>query len=115
MLVGIVGPCGAGKTTLAIKLNESGFHSRPIAQEHSYVPDMWKKITNPEILIYLAASYDVTMSRRKFRWEYWEYLEQLKRLEHARVNADIVIETDELSIEDVFQIATSRLKGNKGK
>jgi len=31
-----------------------------IAQEHSYVPYMWKRITNPDLLIYLNASFEVS-------------------------------------------------------
>jgi ABC-type Mn2+/Zn2+ transport system ATPase subunit len=54
-LVGIVGPCGAGKTTLTRNLTAAGISARAIAQEHSYVPYMWQKITNPDILIFLAA------------------------------------------------------------
>ncbi len=97
--VGVVGPCGAGKTTLVKNLALMGWEIRHIAQEHSYIQTMWKKITNPDILIFLDASYEVTMERRKFSWTQQEYLEQQRRLNHARDHADLYLMTDGLSPE----------------
>lgn len=102
-LVGVVGPCAAGKTTLIEKLTALGINCRHIAQEHSYVPSMWKKITNPDMLVYLDVSYPVTIQRRQLNWTEAEYLEQLRRLGDARQNADLLIETDLLSPEEVLQ------------
>lgn len=102
--IGLVGPCGAGKTTLSDMLNSMNISCRAIAQEHSFIPDMWKKITNPEILIFLDASYFVTMQRKKFHWNQNEYEEQIHRLIHARSHADLYIQTDEFSPTDVLEI-----------
>lgn len=101
--VGVVGPCGAGKTTLVEKLQTFGINCRHIAQEHSYVQSMWKKITNPDLLVYLDVSYPVTIQRRQLNWTEAEYLEQLRRLSHARQHADLLIDTDLLSPEEVLQ------------
>jgi deoxyadenosine/deoxycytidine kinase len=87
--IGIVGPCGAGKSSLAERLSPYYSTVRAIAQEHSYVPTMWRRITNPDILIYLDASYSVTVQRRKLNWTDAEYRIELDRLENARKNADI--------------------------
>lgn len=95
--IGLVGPCGAGKTTLSELLNSRGKSCRAIAQEHSFIPDMWKKMTNPEILVFLDASYPVTMQRKKFHWTENEYNEQIRRLAHARTHADLFIQTDAIS------------------
>lgn len=65
MIIGIVGPCGAGKSSVASALKSHGYPIRHIAQEHSYVPDMWRRLTNPDILIYLDVSYENTILRRK--------------------------------------------------
>jgi len=100
--IGLVGPCGAGKTTLSNLLNALGISCQAIAQEHSFIPDMWKKITNPEILVYLHASYDVTMNRKKFHWTEKEYDEQIHRLSHARSHADVLIQTDTISAQEVL-------------
>jgi deoxyadenosine/deoxycytidine kinase len=102
-LVGIVGPCGAGKSTLVEGLKPFGIPTRHIAQEHSYVPSMWKRITNPDLLIYLDCSFPVTISRRNLNWTVNEYQEQLHRLDHARRHADLYIQTDSITPEDVVK------------
>ncbi len=101
MVIGVVGPCGAGKSSLVMGLKDKGYQVRHIAQEHSYVPDMWKRLTNPDILIYLDVSYENTILRRKLDWTYAEYSEQLHRLRHARQHADVLIDTNALTIQEV--------------
>ena len=103
-LVGIVGVCASGKSTLVAGLEAHGIRTRHIAQEHSYVKDMWKRITNPDILIFIDASYPVTLKRRQFNWTEADWLEQQRRLKHAREHADLYIDTDGLSIEQVLTI-----------
>jgi cytidylate kinase len=103
ILIGIVGPCAAGKSTLIAELRKHGYKTKHIAQEHSYVPDMWRKITNPDILIYLDVTYPVSMQRRKLDWNEAEFLRQVERLRNARQHADLYIQTDHLSISDVRQ------------
>ena len=100
--IGIVGPCAAGKTTLATSLKRIGIQARHIAQEHSYVPNMWQRITHPEILIFLDASYPLTLERRRLDWTYPEYAEQQHRLRHARQHADLYVNTDDLTPEEVL-------------
>lgn len=102
-LIGIVGPCGAGKTTLAVHLRAQGYRVRHIAQEHSYVPAMWQKLTNPDILIYLDVSYENTLLRRKLNWTQEEFEEQLRRLSHARQHADLIIDTNPLDAAGVIK------------
>jgi len=101
-VIGVVGPCGAGKTALTEGLKRRGYHARAIVQEHSYVPSMWQRITNPDILVFLDASYLVTCERRKLDWTEAEYAEQQRRLSHAREHAYLYLLTDELSIEEVL-------------
>ncbi len=76
---------------------------RHIAQEHSYVPDMWKRIAKPDILVYLDVNYQNTLSRKNLNWTFEEYQEQLRRLAHARDHADLVVDTNPMSEEEVFQ------------
>ena len=101
-LVGITGPCGAGKTTLAQGLQRRGIQARAIAQEHSYVCDMWQHFTKPVLLVFLQASCKVGGERRKLDWTESEWQEQQRRLEHARIHADLFIDTDPLTIEQVL-------------
>ena len=103
-LVGIVGVCASGKSTLIAGLNQNGVRTSHIAQEHSYVKDMWKRIANPDILILLDVSYPVTVFRRQINWNEADWAEQQKRLLHARQHADLIIQTDHLSPEDVLKI-----------
>lgn len=101
--IGVVGPCAAGKSTLIAGLRLRGYQAKHIAQEHSYVQDMWQRLTNPDVLIYLDASYPVTLQRRKLNWTEAEYLVQIDRLAHARQHADLRINTDSLAPEEVVE------------
>jgi cytidylate kinase len=102
-LVGVVGVCASGKSSLVARLRELGFRCRHIAQEHSYVKDMWKRITNPDILIFLDASYPVTLIRRQSEWTEEEWAEQQRRLAHARQFADLLIDTNNLTLDEVLE------------
>jgi cytidylate kinase len=109
-LVGVVGPCGSGKSTLIAGLEQNGYICRHIAQEHSYVQAMWQKIANPDILIFLNASFPVSTARRKLTWQKQDHEEQLRRLAHARQHASVVIDTDPLTPEQVLQKALKYLQ-----
>src|SRR5918995_1050055 len=110
-LVGVVGPCGSGKSTLIAGLEQHGYTCRHIAQEHSYVQAMWQKIANPDILIFLDASFPVSTARRKLTWQKNDHDEQYRRLAHAREHAHVVIDTDPLTPEQVLQKALGFLEG----
>ena len=81
-----------------------GFRMRHIAQEHSYVKDMWKRITNPDVLIFLDATYPLTVKRRQLDWTKADWAEQQRQLAYAREHADLYINTDDLSIEQVLEM-----------
>ena len=108
-LIGIVGPCGSGKSTLIAGLEKHGYRCRHIAQEHSYVQYMWRHITNPDILIFLHCSFENSTSRRKLNWIPSDHEEQLRRLSHADEHADIIINTDLLTSDEVLARALDYL------
>lgn len=110
LLIGVVGVCASGKSTLIKSLTQQGYRCRHIAQEHSYVPDMWFRITNPDILIYLEAGYETTIKRKNLNWSRTEYETQLERLKHARQNAHILIDTDALSAEELVTLAVREVE-----
>lgn len=112
--VGVVGPCASGKTTLVHSLRQRGIDAHHIAQEHSYVPAMWRKITNPDILVYLHVSYPLTLQRRKLDWTEQEYLEQLYRLRDARTHANLYIDTDSITPAEVLNQVLSYLEKHEG-
>jgi deoxyadenosine/deoxycytidine kinase len=108
-LVAIVGPCASGKSTLAEALKARGFRVREVAQEHSYVPAMWQRMTNPDVLIFLDASFEVSTSRKALDWSVSEYEEEQRRLAHARECCDLYLLTDRMKPEDVLQAVLNAL------
>ena len=110
-VIGVVGPCAAGKSTLVGHLRARGYQVRHIAQEHSYVPDMWKQIAKPDFLIYLDVTYEVSCQRTGSSWSRNIYQNQVQRLAHARQNADLYIQTDELTPEQVLEIVMNAVEG----
>lgn len=110
-LVALVGPCTSGKSTLKQRLLAAGYRVRAVAQEHSYVPDMWLKLVRPDLLIYLHVSIDSARRRRQIDWGAERLAEQAERLAHARAHADLVIDTDALDAEEVFQRVLAFIEG----
>jgi len=109
-LIGVVGPCGAGKSTLILALEARGYSCRHIAQEHSYVKDMWQRISHPDVLIFLQASYPISTARRKLNWLENDHAEQQRRLAHAHAHADLIVDTDPLTAEQVLGQVLTFLK-----
>jgi thymidylate kinase len=109
-LIGVVGPCGSGKSTLIAGLEQHGYRCRHIAQEHSYAQAMWQIISKPDLLIYLDASFAVSTARRKLDWQPKDHQEQIRRLTHAREHAHLIIQTDDLTPGQVLQKALDFLK-----
>lgn len=109
-LVGVVGPCGSGKSTLIRGLEEHGYRCRHIAQEHSYAKQMWQIITKPDILIFLECSFENSTQRRKLNWTPADHEEQLRRLSHAYEHAHIIINTNTLDGSEVLAQALAFLK-----
>ena len=77
------------------------------------MPYMWKRITDPDILIFLDASFEVCTARRQLNWNQSDYLQQLQRLEHARQHADLIIQTDQRSPDQVLNEVLSHLGGQR--
>jgi len=104
LLIGVVGVCASGKSTLIEGLVKQGYRARHIAQEHSYVKDMWRRITNPDLLIFLDASFAICCERKKLDWTEKDYFEEQRRLGHARDHANLYIDTSTLDREAVLDI-----------
>ncbi|MBP6017349.1 MAG: hypothetical protein KA586_11560 [Candidatus Promineofilum sp.] len=109
VVVAVVGPCAAGKSTLVKALREAGYEARHPAQEHSYVPDMWRRLVDPDVLIYLDVTYEALLARRPTFGER-EYLEREQaRLAHAREHADLVVDTSGMTSEAVRELVLGAL------
>lgn len=96
----VVGPCASGKSALVDTLREQGYNAHSSAQEHSYVPTMWL-MTNPSHLIYLDASLECIKQRRKVSWDATYLEEENRKLAHARAHADIILDTNNMSVQEV--------------
>lgn len=102
--VTVVGVCAAGKTELVERLRARGYDARHCIQEHSLVPDMWRRISRPEVLVYLDASLEAIRRRRPNEDYDAAYIqEQRRRLTHARQHCQVYIPTDALSVEGVLE------------
>ena len=102
-LIAVVGVCAAGKSTLVAGLRAHGYNARQVLQEHSYVPYMWRRITNPDLLIVLDCSIDTTRARRNDReFEAWILEAERHRLQHAREHCDLYIATDDLTPAEIL-------------
>ncbi len=99
----VVGPCAAGKSTLAAGLRRLGYTVKEVVQEHSYVPNLWRHFFHPDILIYLDASYATGTRRKNLDWTEHDHAEQVDRLAHARRNCDLYLPTDDLTPAQVLE------------
>ncbi len=101
MKITIVGPCAAGKSTLAKNLQALGYIAEDCGQEHSEVQTMWQRLARPDVLIYLDANLAAINARRKVTWEQ-AYLDKMNlRLTHARAHAHFLLDTTGLTIAQV--------------
>ncbi len=102
-LIAVVGVCGSGKTTLVGSLRGLGWNARQVLQEHSYVPSMWQRLTNPDVLIYLDATLETVRRRRHDPgFPAWLLEQETHRLRYARQYCDYYIETDPLTPQEVL-------------
>jgi hypothetical protein len=107
--VAVVGPDAAGKSTLVKRLTALGYNAHSCAQDHSYVPDMWRRVVRPDFLIFLDAGLETIVQRRRVYWGQ-ERLDALQgRLSHARAHCDLYLPTDDLTPEEVAQKAQTAL------
>lgn len=108
----VVGPCAAGKTTLVGNLRPKGYNIRLCTQEHSFVPDLWQRFSQADVLIFLDAEL-LTIARRQGRGDWTQAWldEQRRRLAHARAHCDLYLPTDDLTREQVAERVELFLQG----
>ncbi len=108
--IAVVGPCASGKSTLVSALRAAGYDAREVAQEHSYVATLWRRVRHPDLLFYLDVSAGVAAQRRNSAISGTWWRELRLRLRHARQHADLWVNTDDLSPEEVLERALSLLE-----
>lgn len=109
-MIAVVGPCAAGKSTLVSALIELGYSAKHVAQEHSYVPEMWQILVSPDILIYLDVSFPVSRQRTGSTWQESIFNKQISRLTHAREHADLILNTDTHQPEEILELVKDFLE-----
>lgn len=112
MRIKVVGPCASGKSALAAGLRRLGYDAASVAQDHSFVPDMWQRRNPPDVLIYLDVTLETARERGRtgFGWDQ-DYLdEQHHRLRHARAHCDLALGTDGLSEAQVLRRVVAFLR-----
>ena len=102
MRVVVVGVCASGKTTLVNRLRALGIEAFNVAQEHSGIREFWRK-RQPDVLVLLDVTLPVIRQRRDVPWGEERLSIQRERLLSARTNADLYIQTDNLSREQVVE------------
>lgn len=109
-LIKVVGVSASGKSTLVDRLRAAGWNARPVSQEHSDVPDLWKHFGFPQLLIYLDNDLAGQRARRPdVSWDAANLAEERLRLRHAYEYADLRINTSTLSADQVQEIVTAFL------
>ncbi|MCX7623847.1 MAG: AAA family ATPase [Thermomicrobium sp.] len=109
MRVVLVGPCGAGKSTIARELAHRGIDAVVVGQEHSIVRDLWRR-PDPDLVVFLDASLETVRARRGADWPEWLYRTEQERLAEARAHADLVLDTGRFSVEEVVQRIVAALE-----
>lgn len=113
--VAVVGSCASGKTSVVAGLREHGVNAWAVAQEHSAIAELWRHL-GPDRLVFLDASLaTVRLRRGDPNWPEWIYNVQHERLANARANADVIVATDTLSLDEVVANALHGLPGDNAE
>lgn len=100
----VVGHCASGKSTLVDLLRRAGIDAVASAQEHSAVPELWKR-SRADVLVFLEVDLATIRRRRGWEWPEAIYSAQEERLRRARAAADLVIDTASYQADEVFDRA----------
>ena len=113
-LIKVVGVSAAGKSTLVDGLRQRGYNARPASQEHSEIPEMWRKIRPPAVLIFLEIDLSTQHERRPdVSWNPGWLATEEKRLAHARQHADLTLHTRGMEAAEVLALALAWLEGRE--
>jgi guanylate kinase len=108
----VVGPCASGKTTLVDNLRPRGYEIKSCVQEHSFTPDLWKRFSKADVLIFLDAQLSTIAARQnRSDWTHARLDAQRERLEHAREHCDYYLQTDDLNRDQVADAVEAYLTG----
>jgi len=104
----VVGPCAAGKSTLAANLRARGVDAYCCAQEHSEIGNLWQHL-EPDVVVALDVDLATVRARRGADWPEVIFRAQLRRLSAARAAARVVIDTASLDADATLEAALQAL------
>lgn len=110
MKVAVVGGCASGKSTISARLRDLGYDAYVVGQEHSDIPDLWRR-QSPDRVIFLETSLDAVRERRGRSWPEWLFHRQRERLEPARAGADVIVNTERASVQDSIEAILTTIEG----
>lgn len=99
MKLALVGPCASGKTTVGRLLRRLGYTVAEPAQEHSSVPELFRRC-RPEVVVFLDASWETLHARRGEPAALIRA--QRARLARARECCQLYVATDGLTPQEVL-------------
>lgn len=105
----VVGPCASGKTTLTRALTQAGYDARACGQEHSGVPDLWRRMEG-DVLIALDVDIETLRARRGESWPATLLDRQHERLAQAYAAADLVLDSTRIDQRGVYAAVTRLLQ-----
>lgn len=109
LLIGVVGNCVSGKTTLVQGLKQAGYQAVNIPQEHSVTPRFWRKF-NVDFLVFLTCTLATAQVRRKIPWGQIRLDQQAAILADARAHCQLHLPTDDYTIEEVLQLVIGAIE-----
>jgi len=113
-LIKVIGLSAAGKSTLVSGLRERGYDARPISQEHSNMPELWRHFEPPDILIHLNLTLAGQRSRRPdVSWTSKWHQQETQRLAHGLDHAHLKIDTSDLTAAQVLGITLHFLESKR--
>jgi hypothetical protein len=113
-VIKVVGVSASGKSTLVRALREHGYDARAVSQEHSHSATLWKQFDVPRVLIYLDCTLEVQQQRRPdVTWDAANLAVERQRLHDAYAEADLRINSSDLSGEEVLDMTLAFLRAKR--
>ncbi len=114
LLIGVVGNCVSGKTTLVEGLKREGYQAVNIPQEHSVTPRFWRKF-NVDFLVMLSCTLATARARRQIPWGQVRLDRQAAILADAKANCDLYLPTDNFTIPEVLEQVIEAVEAWRGR
>lgn len=103
-LIGVVGNCAAGKTTLVRGLVKLGYRAINIPQEHSVSPRFWRRLKVNYLVMLSCTLASAKQRRTDIAWGQDRLDAQATKLADAQANCQLNLPTDHLDIHQVLEI-----------